>query len=75
MATEYQTYVVKFEGEAPPVTAGMNINGGSLCGVTFTNQLVLNDDARELIEDALDKHHLMNDRETEDFLNELLTLL
>ena len=74
MATEYQTYVVKFEGEAPQVNAGMNINGGSLRRVCFNNQMSLNDDARQLIEDALEECTL-TDRQVNDLLNKLLTLL
>lgn len=74
MTTEYQTYVVKFEGEAPAVTAGMNINGGSLRRVCFNNQMALNDDARQLIEDAQEEGTLTQ-RQVDDLLNELLTLL
>ena len=52
----------------------MNINGGSLRRVCFNNQMALNDDARQLIEDALEECTL-TDRQVNDLLNELLTLL
>jgi len=55
-------------------TAGMNINGGSLRRVCFNNQMALNDDARQLIEDALEEGTL-TERQVNDLLNELLTLL
>ena len=52
----------------------MNINGGSLRRVCFNNQMALNDDARQLIEDALEEGALTQ-RQVDDLLNELLTLL
>ncbi|TMP19111.1 hypothetical protein CWC02_08580 [Pseudoalteromonas sp. S2721] len=75
MATEYQTYVVKFEGEAPPISGGMDINGGKLSKVSFNDQLKQNDIAREKIEYLREEYEFLYQAEIENLLDEILKLI
>tara|TARA_Y100000588_G_scaffold391109_1_gene498754 strand:+ start:531 stop:773 length:243 start_codon:yes stop_codon:yes gene_type:complete len=75
MKAEYQTYVVKFDGQGPSVKANMQINGGKLQRVSFNDQLEQNDQAREKIEYLLEEFEFMERIERESLLNEILKLI